>query len=51
MDNEAKEEKGDQDALFRQLKGWFQADWDKQSDWRKDAREDYDFDAGHQLSE
>lgn len=41
----------DTDALFGRLKGWFGQDFDKQADWRRDAREDFGFEAGDQLNE
>lgn len=41
----------DVDALFTKLKGWVQRDLDRQSDWRNEAREDFGFTAGDQLTE
>ncbi|BEV47342.1 hypothetical protein [Afipia carboxidovorans] len=41
----------DSDALFKRLKNWFTLDYEKQSDWRKDAREDFGFEAGEQLND
>src|SRR3569623_1360243 len=41
----------DQEALFRKLKGWFIADYEKQAEWREAAREDFAFTSGDQLSE
>src|ERR1700748_1733278 len=41
----------DQEALFKKLKGWFLADYEKQAEWRKAAREDFAFTSGDQLSE
>lgn len=41
----------DADALFTKLKGWFTTDYDKQADWRKEAREDFGFTSGDQLAE
>jgi hypothetical protein len=41
----------DYDATFRRLKNWFTQDYDKQSDWRRKAREDYAFTSGNQLSD
>ena len=41
----------DQEALFRKLKSWFLADFEKQAEWREAAREDFAFTSGDQLSE
>lgn len=43
---------GDADAIFRKLKGWFKRDYDSegQTRWRREAREDFDFEAGEQLT-
>ncbi len=41
----------DSEVLFSRLKGWFETDYDKQDDWRKEAREDFAFEAGDQLNE
>jgi hypothetical protein len=43
----------DADALFDKLKGWIKLDYNSkgQVKWRKEAREDFDFEAGEQLSE
>lgn len=47
------DEPQDADAIFSKLKGWFRRDYDStgQVKWRKEAHEDFDFDAGEQLSE
>lgn len=42
---------GDKAALFRRLKKQFQADREFSAAWRKEAKEDFDFVAGEQLSE
>jgi hypothetical protein len=49
---EAKETPGSSDALFDKLKKWFKSDYDSmaQSNWRREAREDFAFEAGDQLS-
>jgi hypothetical protein len=43
----------DADALFSKLKGWIKLDYNSkgQVNWRREAREDFDFEAGEQLSE
>lgn len=43
----------DADALFGMLKGWLKRDHDShgQTHWRKEAREDFAFEAGEQLTE
>lgn len=43
----------DTDALFDKLKGWIKADYNSkgQVKWRRDAREDFDFEVGEQLNE
>lgn len=41
----------DSDALFKRLKGWATTDYDRQEKWRTDAREDFGFEAGDQLTE
>jgi hypothetical protein len=48
---EAQEATPDQEALFKKLKSWFLFDYEKQSDWREKAREDFAFTSGDQLSE
>src|ERR1700730_19368759 len=48
---EAQEATPDQEALFKKLKSWFLYDYEKQSDWREKAREDFAFTSGDQLSE
>jgi hypothetical protein len=51
MHGTASEAAPDQEALFKKLKGWFLADFEKQHDWREAAREDFAFTSGDQLSE
>jgi hypothetical protein len=41
----------DKEMLFRRLKAWYKADRDACQKWREEAKEDYDFAAGHQWSE
>src|SRR6266851_10162924 len=43
----------DADALFSKLKGWFKRDYDSkgQTTWRREAREDFGFEAGDQLTD
>lgn len=52
-DREGSEESDapDVEALFARLKGWFQQDYDRQDTWRRDAREDFAFASGDQLSD
>jgi hypothetical protein len=50
-DNEAAEKPSDADALFSRLQKNFRTDFEKQSKWRTEAREDYAFGAGDQLNE
>jgi hypothetical protein len=49
----ASEEVKDADALFSRLKREVKADYNSkgQVNWRREAREDFDFEAGEQLSE
>src|SRR4051812_37409689 len=49
--SETSEATPDQEALFKKLKGWFLADYEKQAEWREAAREDFAFTSGDQLSE
>lgn len=42
---------GDQDGLFRQIVGWYREDVGSVNEWRKEAKEDFDFYAGRQWSE
>ena len=52
--HEATSEKpSDADALFSKLKRFVKADYNSkgQVNWRREAREDFDFDAGEQLNE
>jgi hypothetical protein len=50
---EASEALKDADALFRRLKLDVKADYNStgQVNWRREAREDFDFEAGEQLNE
>lgn len=41
----------DADELFARLKGWFKTDLAALDDWRKEAKEDFDFYAGEHWSE
>ncbi len=50
-ESEGAEALHDHEALGKRLKAWFSTDYEKQADWRKEAREDFDFEAGHQLDE
>lgn len=51
--NEASEPVRDADALFTRLKREVKADYNSkgQVNWRREAREDFDLEAGEQLSE
>jgi len=51
--DEAGEAVKDAEALFRRLKRDVKADYNSkgQVNWRREAREDFDFDAGEQLNE
>ena len=51
--SDAGEHVKDADALFKKLKRWVKTDRDSkgQVNWRREAREDYDFDAGEQLND
>jgi hypothetical protein len=50
---EASEPVKDAEALFRKLKRLVKTDYNSkgQVNWRKEAREDFDFDAGEQLND
>jgi hypothetical protein len=50
---DGKETPSDADALFDKLKGWIKLDYNSkgQVNWRREAREDFDFEAGEQLTE
>jgi hypothetical protein len=50
-DGGTSDETGDSERLFARLKSWFQHDHDRQESWRREAREDFGFTAGEQLSE
>ncbi|MGJ4954617.1 portal protein [Bradyrhizobium sp. HKCCYLRH2015] len=49
----AREVVGDADALFGKLKRWFKRDYgsEAQTKWRTEAKEDYAFEAGDQLTD
>ena len=51
--NEASEPAKDADALFSRLKRDVKADYNSkgQVNWRREAREDFDFEAGEQLND
>ena len=51
--SDAGERVKDADALFSKLKRFVKADYNSkgQVKWRKEAREDFDFEAGEQLNE
>lgn len=51
--SEARKSVQDADAIFRKLKGWFKLDYDSeaQTRWRREAREDFAFEAGEQLTD
>lgn len=51
--SEARKTVQDADAIFRKLKGWFKRDYDSeaQTRWRREAREDFAFEAGEQLTD
>ena len=53
VDGEASGTVKDADALFSKLKRFVKADHNSkgQVNWRREAREDFDFDAGEQLNE
>ena len=48
----ASEKLNDAEAIFGKLKKWVKADYNSkgQVNWRREAREDFDFEAGEQLS-
>lgn len=41
----------DTEGLFLKLKGWFDADYEKSDEWRRDAKEDFAFVSGDQWTE
>jgi hypothetical protein len=41
----------DAEALFRKVKRWCLADYEAQTEWRREAREDFGFVSGHQLKD
>jgi hypothetical protein len=49
----ARESLGKADALFCKLQKWLKLDYDSrgQTTWRREAREDFDFEVGEQLNE
>ena len=49
-DDRRASQKGD-DGFLLDVKGWWKLDRDHSSEWRKEAKEDYDFVAGKQWSE
>lgn len=51
--SEARKSVQDADAIFRKLKGWLKLDYDSegQTRWRRDAREDFAFEAGEHLTD
>jgi hypothetical protein len=50
---DAREALNDADAIFSKLKRWVKTDRNSkgQVNWRPEAREDFDFEAGEQLNE